>query len=103
MTFHRHDSRQKIQEVRCEERVSAEIREPDRLSLDDGDFFEAHIEELLQQHWLRQRSGQSPREGRRAFEHVLRQPFVEHEVRDGDAASGLENAQRLGENPALAR
>ena len=48
-------------------------REFKKASADDADLIEAHVEEFFQQHWLRQCSGESTRDCRRALEYLLRQ------------------------------
>ena len=72
-----------------------EIGQAERSALDDRDCLEPDVEELLQQHWLRQCTGQSTGERRRTFQHFFRQRLGQHQIRDRHSAARPEDAHGL--------
>src|SRR5678816_3719804 len=71
---------QELQELRREERVAAEVVQPEGCALPHRDVRESHVEELLQEHWRRQCAGQSTGKRGRTLEHVFRQRLLQHEI-----------------------
>ena len=102
VAFRRHEPTQKIDELAREKRVARNITEPETPSFDDGDVAKPHVEELLEQHWTRQRPRQSTRQRYRAPKDLLGERLREHQVADDNPTAGPQHAQGLGKDPALA-
>ena len=97
----RHRLAHELQEIRCEQRIARQVRHPEWPTFDDRDCVEPDVEELLQQHWLRQCSSQSTRDRCRALQHVFRQRFGQHEIRNHQTSTGAEDTEGLGQHTAL--
>ena len=103
VALRRQDALQEVEELLGEERVAAEIVEAERPPVVGLDRLEPDVEELLQQHWLRQCPRQSAGERGRAPQHVVGQPLGHDEIGDRDAPARTEHTGHPGQGPALTR
>jgi hypothetical protein len=61
VALRRHEPAQEVDELAREERIQRDIVEAETSSFGYDDVAKPDVEELLEQHWTRQRSGQSTR------------------------------------------